>query len=96
MKITLTNDFHGTSVTLNADVRSHVHNVSTAYLTENQVRKAKRELCGTAGCSCSGTVHSAPGTRGGGREQRRGFNRRRRVGKRDVRREARQIGSERS
>lgn len=60
MKITLTSDFHGTSVTLNADVRSHVHNVSTAYLTENQVRKAKRELCGTAGCSCSGTV----GTRG--------------------------------
>jgi hypothetical protein len=58
--ITLTNDFHNTSVNLRCEVLSHIHNVSTAYLSAGQVKKAKRELCGIAGCTCSGEA----GTRG--------------------------------
>ena len=60
MKITLRNDFHNSSVTLNADVRSHIHNVATAYLSTGQIRRAKQELCGIDGCTCSGEA----GTRG--------------------------------
>ena len=60
MKITLTNEFHNSSVVLNADVRSHIHNLATAYLTKNQIKKAKSKLCGIAGCTCCGEV----GTRG--------------------------------
>jgi len=52
MKITLTNDFHGSHVTLNANVLSHIHNVATAYLTANQIKKARRELCGISACTC--------------------------------------------
>ena len=61
MKLTLTNDFHNTSITLNVkDVRSHIHNVATAYPTKGQIKKAKRELCGIKGCTCS----AGDGTRG--------------------------------
>jgi hypothetical protein len=52
--ITLTNDFHNTTVTLRCEVLSHIHNVSTAYLSAGQIKRAKRELCGIAGCTCSG------------------------------------------
>ena len=55
MRITLTNDFHNSSVRLNADVRRE-----TAYLTTSQVKRAKQQLCGVAGCRCSNDA----GTRG--------------------------------
>ena len=45
MKITLHNDFHNTSVDLIA---------KDGKLTESQMKKAQRELCGCEGCTCSG------------------------------------------
>jgi hypothetical protein len=51
--ITLTNDFHGTSVNLRCEVLSHIYHTSTAYLSVGQIKKAKKELCGTSGCTCS-------------------------------------------
>lgn len=60
MKITLKNDFHNSSVTLNAEVLSHVYHTATAYLSANQVKRAKQKLCGINGCTCSGDA----GTRG--------------------------------
>ena len=58
--VTLTNDFHGTSVNLRCEVLSHIHNVSTIYPSAGQVKKSKAALCGIAGCTCSGE----DGTRG--------------------------------
>lgn len=52
--ITLTNDFHNSSVSL----RVEVDDEGNAKLSINQIKK-RRELC-CAGCSCSGEV----GTRG--------------------------------
>jgi hypothetical protein len=49
--ITLTNDFHGTRVALRVNGDS---------LTASQIRRAKKTLCGVAGCCCSGAL----GTRG--------------------------------
>lgn len=43
-KITLTNSFHGTEVALI---------VRDGELSPRQIRRAKRELCGVRGCSCS-------------------------------------------
>ena len=60
MKITLKNDFHTTFVNLNVEVRSHIYGVAVAYLSAGQIKKAKRELCGIRGCTCSGDA----GTRG--------------------------------
>ena len=60
MTITLRNDFHNSEVTLRAEVLSHIHHTATAYLTIGQIKRAKRELCGIAGCTCSGDA----GTRG--------------------------------
>ena len=45
MKITLYNDFHNTSIALYAKGNK---------LTIGQVKKAQKELCGIAGCCCSG------------------------------------------
>jgi hypothetical protein len=60
MRITLKNDFHNSAVSLNCEVLSHIHNVATAYPTLGQIKRAKRELCGISGCTCSGD----DGTRG--------------------------------
>jgi hypothetical protein len=60
MKITLTNNFHNTSVNINCEVLSHIHNEATAYPTAGQIKKAKKALCGIDGCTCSGE----DGTRG--------------------------------
>jgi hypothetical protein len=49
--LTLTNDFHNTSVTLR---------VKGGHLSAGQVARARRELCGVDDCTCSGDV----GTRG--------------------------------
>lgn len=51
-KITLTNDFHNTEVTLNLRDGKN--------LSPGQVKKARNTLCGIKGCTCSGAV----GTRG--------------------------------
>jgi len=50
-KITLSNDFHNTEVTVL---------VKDNRLTNRQIDRARRALCGIAGCTCSG----ATGTRG--------------------------------
>ena len=51
MKITLKNDYHNTSVTL--ITKDNI-------LSETQVKRAKRVLCGIHDCYCSGEL----GTRG--------------------------------
>lgn len=51
-QITLTNDFHGSSVAVRLSDNNH--------LSAAQVRKARRALCGYADCMCGGTA----GTRG--------------------------------
>ena len=45
--ITLTNDFHNTSVTLR---------MKSAYPTKSQVKRAKNTLCGIKDCTCSGIM----------------------------------------
>jgi hypothetical protein len=45
MDLTLTNDFHNTEVTVRLQDRSGL-------LTPSQTARVRRELCGTAGCSC--------------------------------------------
>lgn len=50
MRFTLTNDFHGTSIRLNAEQRG----VATYRLTGEQLKRAKRKLCPVKGCTCSG------------------------------------------
>lgn len=53
-KVTLTNDFHNSSVTLLCEVLQHIHSEYTIYPTPSQIRRAKRVLCGVDGCECSG------------------------------------------
>ena len=55
MNITLTNDFHNTSVSL----RSRGSR-SSQWLSARQVQRARKMLCGHADCRCSGIA----GTRG--------------------------------
>lgn len=46
--LVLSNDFHRTSVRLR---------LADGYtITESQARRARRELCGVAGCKCGGIV----------------------------------------
>ncbi len=58
--VTLTNDFHGTEVTIRTEVLSHIWHTSTIRPTLGQIKRAKRVLCGIDGCTCSGDL----GTRG--------------------------------
>lgn len=58
MKITLTNEFHGTSVNLRVGYES---DTNSAELTKSQIARAKRTLCGSD-CQCSGDL----GYRGAG------------------------------
>jgi len=51
-KITLTNDFHNTSV--NLVVTDHGPG-DTVVISDGQYRRARRELCGMAECRCGGT-----------------------------------------
>lgn len=46
MKITLTNDFHNTSTIVHVDDRG--------WITERQLKRARKALCGVDGCSCGG------------------------------------------
>ena len=67
MTITLVNDFHGTeAVVLAREIAPHWecgHHVEHAIygLTHRQVLRARRKLCGIAGCTCGGIA----GERGG-------------------------------
>ena len=47
MKVTLTNDFHHTEVTLL---------LKSLFPSSHQVRRAKTALCGVKGCTCSGVL----------------------------------------
>jgi len=47
MNLTLTNDFHNTSITLR---------LNNAFLSTYQVKKARKALCGSAECLCSGVT----------------------------------------
>lgn len=61
--ITLTNDFHRTSVTLRVDVTQHPGNPEylVGKLSAGQVKKARKALCPSKECSCS---QGDAGTRG--------------------------------
>ena len=50
-KITLTNNFHHTSVTLRAR-----RSPRGMVLSRRQVLRARRELCGCEGCTCGGPL----------------------------------------
>ncbi len=55
MKITLTNDFHGTHVRLDVPALSHIHNeIEVQRITPHQRARARRTLCGIDGCTCGG------------------------------------------
>lgn len=57
VKMTLTNEFHGTSVTLSAKIH---YGLALLTLSPWQVRKAKSTLCGIEGCSCSNELGQRP------------------------------------
>ncbi len=52
MKITLTNDFHNTEATVIVN--------DSMMLSNSQIKRAQKKLCGMSGCECS----NAAGTRG--------------------------------
>lgn len=45
--ITLTNDYHNTQVTIR---------LVGSFLSKGQEKKAWKSLCGTKGCTCSGSI----------------------------------------
>jgi hypothetical protein len=47
-KVTITNDFHGTEITLIQR--------NGGYLTRTQILKARRTLCGISDCRCGGAL----------------------------------------
>ena len=49
MKTIIRNDFHNTETVLNTKEVAGRY-----YLSHSQVLKARRELCGVAGCTCGG------------------------------------------
>lgn len=55
MKVTIRNNFHNTEVTLEAK-NITLEKTTEYYLSPAQVDKAKRELCGLRGCTCSGVL----------------------------------------
>lgn len=52
-RVTLTNDFHNTSTTLICETLSHIYGEVTIRPSVNQIRRAKKALCGISGCTCS-------------------------------------------
>ena len=46
--IVLTNDFHDSAVTIRATLGQ--------YLSKSQIQRARRTLCGNAGCTCGGNL----------------------------------------
>ncbi len=68
MKVTLTNNFHGTTCRVNVAAKNirWENEAMSVFLSESQVRRARRVLCGHADCRCS---HES-GSRGGVRAYR--------------------------
>ena len=58
--VELANDFHGTTCTIRCEVLSHIYHTATIRPNLAQIKRAKKALCGIAGCTCSGDA----GTRG--------------------------------
>lgn len=55
MKITLSNDFHNSSVVLDVPALSRIWNETEVQtITKRQAAKARRALCGISGCTCGG------------------------------------------
>lgn len=54
--ITLTNEFHNTSV----NVRATVDSTGRVTLTKSQVDRAHRTLCGIGGCTCGDVAGCRP------------------------------------
>ena len=52
-KFTLVNEFHNTTITLRAKTTK---NNGIYFISANQVKKAKKTLCGIPGCLCSGEL----------------------------------------
>ena len=50
--ITLTNDFHTSSVNIRCRVVDS-YGTFTAYPNASQIKRAKKALCGVSGCCCS-------------------------------------------
>ncbi len=48
-RITLTNDFHNTKVSLHGFFKAGSDGI---YITKRQAMKARKELCGIEGCTC--------------------------------------------
>ena len=58
--VRLKNDFHNSAVTLRCEVLAHIHGEATIRPTATQIKRARKQLCGIAGCTCG----SDCGTRG--------------------------------
>ena len=52
--VSLTNDFHGTTVRLRCETLSHIYGEVTIYPTPRQIQRTKRTLCPCRDCTCSG------------------------------------------
>ena len=50
---TLRNEFHRTEARVRCDGVSHIAGEATIRLTERQSKRARRALCGIAGCTCA-------------------------------------------
>ena len=55
MKITVSNDFHGTACTAHVSETPH-----GLFITDRQARRVKSTLCGIEGCTCSGDLGDRP------------------------------------
>ena len=66
-KITLSNDFHKTEITLVAKFIGQVNgeNLYQWHLSDRQVKRARRKLCPCSDCTC---IRTFIGTRGAQRE----------------------------
>jgi len=51
--VTLRNDFHGTECTMRCETSWGTWNEYSISPSVAQIRRAKKELCGIAGCTCS-------------------------------------------
>jgi len=54
MKFQLTNDFHNSSIWMIAPAHQHTSEEHVVVLSSGQARRARRALCGTRRCACSG------------------------------------------
>lgn len=50
--VTLTNEFHGTQVTVRCDVLSHLYGTATIYPTVDQLYRIRKALCPVKDCTC--------------------------------------------